>query len=128
MSAPAPNDRKYLESHEWHQLDNGVVKIGITQFAIDELTDVTYLEILKETGSISAGDVFGEVESVKATSELYSGIDGQVTEVNQAVIDNPSLLNEDPFDKAWLIKVTPSDLTQLDGLLDAEAYNATHSN
>jgi len=124
----SPNDRKYLSSHEWHkQEDDGLVKLGVSQFAVDELTDVTYLEILKQNGPIQAGEVFGEVESVKATSELYCGIDGEVVEINDAVVEEPSLLNEDPYDKGWLIKVKPSDPSQLDGLLDASAYDASTS-
>jgi len=122
----SPTDRRYLVSHEWHQLKDGFVLIGISQFAVDELTDVTYLDVRKSSGPIKAGETFGEVESVKATSELYSGIDGVVVAVNQDVIDNPALINEDPYGKAWLIKIEPSDPGQLDGLLSAADYDAQH--
>ena len=121
-----PDDRRYLESHEWHKLDGDVVSIGVSQFAADELTDITYVEFSKEDGAISAGDSFGEIESVKATSDLYCGIDGEVVEVNRAVLDNPALINEEPFGGAWLIKVRPSDPAQLDGLLSAADYEANH--
>lgn len=96
--------------------------IGISRFAVDELTDITYVEVTAD-GSVSAGEAFGEIESVKATSELYSGIDGQIVEVNAAVIDNPALINEDPYGKGWILKVKPSDTGQLDALLDATAYD-----
>ena len=121
-----PDDRRYLESHEWHKLDGDVVSIGVSQFAVDELTDITYVEFNKQDGVISAGDSFGEIESVKATSDLYCGIDGEVVEVNHAVLDNPALINEEPFGSAWLIKVRPTDPAQLDGLLSAADYEANH--
>ena len=101
----APDDRRYTETHEWHQLNNSIVTIGLSKFAVDELTDITYLEILHAEGSVHAGDAIGEIESVKATSELYSSVDGQITQINQAVIDNPALVNEDPYDKGWLVKI-----------------------
>jgi glycine cleavage system H protein len=119
----APDDRRYLESHEWHKLEGDTVTIGITQFAADELTDVTFVEFLKDSGPIKAGETFGEVESVKTTSELYSGVDGEIVETNQEVADSPGLINEDPFNRGWLIKVKPSDPAQLEKLMDASAYN-----
>ena len=121
MASPA--DRRYLESHEWHKTEGDLVVIGISQFAVDELTDVTYVDIRVASGAIARGDAFGEVESVKATSEVYSGVTGEVVEANQAVIEDPSLINSDPFGKGWLIKVRPTDLSQLDSLLDAAAYD-----
>jgi glycine cleavage system H protein len=122
----SPNDRKYAESHEWHKVEGDVVVIGISQFAVDELTDVTFVDILKKSGPIKAGQSFGEVESVKATSEIYSGIDGEIVAVNQEVINNPGLLNEDPWDKGWLVKVKPANVASLDSLLDAAAYDKQH--
>ena len=119
---PSPADRRYLESHEWHKPEAGVIAIGISQFAVDELTDITYLEVRVKSGPIAKGDTFGEIESVKATSELYCGVDGEVVEVNQAVIDNPALINEDPYGKGWIIKVRPSDAGQIEGLLEAGEY------
>jgi glycine cleavage system H protein len=118
---PAPDDRLYLESHEWHKPEGDLVVIGISRFAVDELTDITYLEVTAE-GAIGKGDPLGEIESVKATSELYCGIDGEVVEVNQAVVDDPSLINRDCYGEAWIIKVRPTDAGQLDGLLSAEEY------
>lgn len=120
------DDRRYLESHEWHKVAGGVVTIGVSKFAVDELTDITFLDIARKSGAIKAGDTFGEIESVKATSELYCGIDGEVVEVNQAVIDSPETINEDPWDKGWLIKVRPSDAKQVDKLLGAAEYDKLH--
>lgn len=120
----SPDDRRYLESHEWHKLDGEVVSIGISRFAVDELTDITYLGVTRSTGPIKAGETFGEIESVKATSELYCGIDGEVTAVNQQVIDKPEIINEDPYGKGWMIQVKPSNPSQLEGLLDAKTYDS----
>ncbi len=120
------SDRRYLESHEWHKLDGGAVLIGISQFAVEELTDITFLDITRKSGAVKAGDTFGEIESVKATSELYSGIDGEVIAVNDELLANPEKINENPWD-AWLIKIQPSNPAQLEQLLDAAAYDAQHS-
>jgi len=116
-----PDDRRYLESHEWHKPQGDLVVIGISQFAVEELTDITYLEVTAE-GTIGKGDSIGEIESVKATSELYCGIDGEIVEVNQAVVDDPSLINRDCYGEAWIIKVRPTDPGQLQGLLSPEDY------
>ena len=123
---PSPDDRRYLESHEWHKLEGDVVAIGISRFAVDELTDVTYLEIVIQDGRIEAGQRFGEIESVKTTSELYCGIDGQVVAVNQDVIEHPELINDDPYERGWIIKVRPADSGQLDALLTAQEYDRQH--
>jgi len=120
--AASPSDRRYLETHEWHKPEGGLVVIGVSKFAVDELTDITFLDIKKKSGAIKAGDSFGEIESVKATSELYCGIDGTVESVNQAVLDNPAIINEDPYEKGWLIKIKPANPGQLDKLLTADAY------
>jgi glycine cleavage system H protein len=125
MAAPA--DRRYLDSHEWHKPDNdGNVIIGISQFAVDELTDITFLEIEATEGEISKGEAFGEIESVKATSELYSGNDGEDVKVKQAVLDDPSIINDDPYEKGWMLKVKPADQGQLEQLLQAEDYEKRH--
>lgn len=127
MASPAPDDRRYLSSHEWHKVEGDLVVIGISQFAVEELTDITFLDIEKTDGQIAAGESFGEIESVKATSELYCGIDGEVAEVNAAAIENPAVINEDPFGQGWLIKIRPSDAGQVDTLLSAEAYDSEHA-
>ncbi len=118
----APTDRKYLETHEWHQATGDTVSIGITQFAADELTDITFVQLPKVGAKLEANKRFGEIESVKATSDLYTGVSGTVTEVNSALSDNPGLVNKDPYGQAWMIKVKMSDPKQLDRLLPVEEY------
>jgi len=119
-----PTDRKYLKSHEWHKLDGDVCTIGITQFAADELTDITFVELPDSGKEISAGDSFGVVESVKSTSDLYTGVSGTVTEVNDKLGDEPELVNNDAFEGGWMIKIKVSDAGELEKLLDAAAYEA----
>lgn len=122
----APGDRRYSNTHEWHMLEDSLVVLGISQFAVGELTDITYLEVTRQSGSIKAGEVFGEIESVKATSELYSGIDGEIIEVNQRTIENPALINEDPYGQGWIVKINPTDSAQLENLMAASEYEARH--
>ncbi len=123
----SPDDRRYSQTHEWYKPEGELVTVGISQFAVDELTDITFLEILTTEGEIAKGETFGEIESVKTTSELYSALDGEVVEANQQAIENPALLNEDPYDKGWLIKLRPSDPAQLDALMTAEQYDQQQS-
>ncbi|MGP1345662.1 MAG: glycine cleavage system protein GcvH [Phycisphaerales bacterium] len=125
MASPA--DCKYTDSHEWHRNDSGVVTVGITKFAVSELTDITYAELKPVGATIEPGGAIGEVESVKATSDVYSAVGGEIVEVNQALIDNPSLLNDDPYDKGWLVKIKPADTAPLDALMDAKAYDAKYA-
>lgn len=120
-----PTDRKYLESHEWHKLDGKTVTIGITQFAADELTDVTYVKLPAVGDKVTAGQTFGEIESVKATSDLYSGVTGTVTAVNDALNNDPGLVNRDPHGEGWMIKVEVTDASELDKLLSQTDYLKT---
>jgi len=117
-----PGDRKYLKSHEWHKLDGGVVTIGITQHAADELTDVTYVDLPKVGAKVTGGKPFGVIESVKATSDLISGVDGEVTAINSDLNDHPDLVNQDPFERGWMVRVRPSSPSQADALMTADAY------
>lgn len=119
-----PSDRRYKDTHEWHKLDSasGLVSIGISQLAVDQLTDITFLDVKIKTGAIAAGAVFGEIESVKATSDLYVGIAGQVVEVNALAIENPAIINQDPYEQGWIIKLKPADAGALDSLMNAQAY------
>lgn len=119
---PVPQDRRYLQSHEWHQLAGDTVTIGITQIAADELTDITYVKLPAVGAKISADSAFGEVESVKATSDLYSGVGGTVTAVNTELNANPGLVNADPFGKGWMIRVKVTDPGQVAKLLSADEY------
>ena len=121
MSVPA--DRRYLASHEWHKLDGDICTIGITKFAADELTDVTFVSLPAVGKAVSAGNPFGEVESVKATSDLYSGVSGVVTEVNTKLGDAPELVNNDSFAEGWMIKVKLSNPAEHQKLLSASDYD-----
>jgi len=122
---PASADRRYSETHEWHKAEGNIITIGITQFAVDELTDVTYVDLPNVGKHVSAGNAFGEIESVKATAELNASVSGEVTEVNAAVKDDPSLVNSDPYGKGWLIKVKTA-APDLSALMTADQYNAKH--
>lgn len=123
---PAPADRKYTETHEWLRDDGEVVTLGITQHAVDELTDITYVEMRPKGASFKAGEPVGEVESVKATSDIYSPIPGEIVEVNAKLADDPSLLNSDPYGEGWLVRIKPADKSALASLMDAAAYEKNH--
>ena len=117
-----PSNLKYTATHEWIKEENGIVTVGLTDFAQSELGDIVFVEILPETGDpVTAKASFANVESVKAVSDVYSPVSGTVAEINSALADNPSLLNLDPYEN-WLIKV--SNVTGYDDLLDAAAYEA----
>ncbi len=123
MSA-VPDDRKYTQTHEWLLVEGQVVTVGITQYAADELTDITYVE-LPETGTdVAAVSAMGEIESVKATSDIVAHVSGKVIEINGALADEPGLVNTDPFGRGWMVKVQADDLSALEGLMDASAYAA----
>lgn len=116
-----PNELKYTKSHEWVRIEDGVATVGISDFAQDALGDVVYVNLPGEGDAVTAGESFGDVESVKAVSELLSPISGTVLEVNEELLDAPELLNSDPYG-AWIMKVT--ELGEQEELLDAEAYAA----
>jgi len=117
------NTLKYSEEHEWVALEGTTATIGITDFAADALGDIVFVELPEVGAEFSRGDVFGEAESTKSVSELYAPVTGTVVEINDAVVDDPALLNSSPFGDAWLIKVEVAD-GALDGLLDRDAYVA----
>ena len=117
------NTLNYTEEHEWVALDGTTATIGITDFAADALGDIVFVELPEVGAEFSRGDVFGEAESTKSVSELYAPVTGTVVEINDAVVDDPALLNSSPFGDAWLIKVEVAD-GALDGLLDRDAYVA----
>ena len=114
---------KYREEHEWVALEGTTATIGITDFAADALGDIVFVELPEVGAELSRGDVFGEAESTKSVSELYAPVTGTVVAINDAVVDDPALLNSAPFGDAWLIKVEVAD-GALDGLLDRDAYVA----
>mgnify|MGYP001439767251 FL=1 len=123
----SPDDRKYTKEHEWVMLDSAAANVavaGITDFAQDQLGDIVFFELPKVGDTVSHLGKMGEVESVKAVSDLFSPVDGVVTEINEKLLDHPELVNEDPFGEGWLIKATMEDTAQLDGLMTAAEYDA----
>ncbi|MHC4948398.1 MAG: glycine cleavage system protein GcvH [Planctomycetota bacterium] len=123
---PDPSACRFAESHEWFHLDGDVVTIGITRYAADELTDITYVE-MKDVGTrIGAGDPVGEVESVKTTSDVYSVVGGEVVEVNTALADDPGLVNTDSFGDGWLVRLRTDDAAPIDDLMDQATYDGLH--
>jgi len=121
-----PDDRRYSESHEWHKLDGDTVTLGVTQFAVDELTDITYVEMKPVGTIIEPGGAVGEIESVKATADVYSAVGGEIVEINPRFDDDPAVLNSDPFGEGWLVKIRAADTAPLDALMDAKTYLANH--
>lgn len=117
-----PNNYRYTKDHEWVVVENGVGTVGITVHAQDELGDIVYVDLPTVGATVAKGDTFGSVESVKAVSDLYSPISGEVAEVNTALNDAPEKLNADPHGDAWLIKVKLTDPAEVESLLSAEDY------
>ena len=122
MSFDVPTDRRYLESHEWTTTDGDTVRIGITDFAQDELGDVVFVELPDVGSEVTAEAEFGVVESIKAVSDLLSPVSGTVTAVNEELFDAPELLNQDPYGDGWMLEVEPSDESEFDDLLTADEY------
>jgi glycine cleavage system H protein len=113
---------RYAKSHEWANLQGDVCTVGITQFAVDQLTDVTNLELPKVGKKLEAGKPFGEIESVKAVFDLNAPVGGEVIEVNAAVAADPAIINQDPYDKGWMIKIKVAPGTTLAHLMDQAQY------
>jgi glycine cleavage system H protein len=120
----APKELKYTKTHEWVRVEGDTVVVGITDPAQHELGDITYLELPEPGESVTSGEPFGVVESVKAASDVYSPVDGEVVERNDEAIESPELINQSPYEKAWLLKVKLADPAQLDGLLSNADYEA----
>jgi glycine cleavage system H protein len=119
-----PDDLRYSREHEWVRTEDGTAVIGITSFAADELGDIVFVELPEVGSTLTQFGTFGVVESVKAVSDLYAPIGGEVVEVNETLRDAPELLNSDPFGEGWIAKLAPSDPGEIDALMDAEAYAA----
>jgi glycine cleavage system H protein len=117
-----PKKLRYSKSHEWAYLDGDVCTLGLTQFAVDQLTDVIYVDLPDVDDPVVAGDSFGEIESVKAVSDLYSPVGGDVLAVNEKLQNDPTIISQDPYDKGWLIKVKVDKGTTLDQLMTLEQY------
>ena len=122
MSFDIPDDCRYLDSHEWARRENGTARIGISDFAQDELGDVVFVELPSEGDDLAKGDDFGVVESIKAVSDLYAPVSGTVTAVNEALLDEPELVNDEPFGAGWMLDVELADESELDGLLSPDEY------
>jgi len=119
-----PSDLKYTKDHEWLRLEaDGTATVGITDYAQSSLGDVTFVELPEVDTTFAAGDAFGVVESVKAASDLYMPVCGEVIEVNEALEDAPESVNTNPYDEAWIAKIKLSDPSELEALLDAKAYS-----
>ena len=123
---PSPANCRYTESHEWHRTEGDTVVLGITQFAVNNLTDVTYVNMKPAGTKLKAGDAVGEVESVKATSDVYAAVGGEIVAVNAALNDDPSLVNTDPYGKGWLVKIKAADTAPLNALMDGKAYDGKY--
>ena len=119
-----PDDVKYAKDHEWARSEGGTVKIGVNDYAQDQLGDIVYVELPAVGDTFEKGEEFGSLESVKAVSELYMPIGGEIIEVNEYLEDSPERINQSPYEEGWIIKITPADIHELDLLMDKEAYIA----
>ena len=119
-----PADYRYTKAHEWIKVDGSVGTVGITDYAQHELGDVVFAELPKIGAAMKAGESFGTVESVKAVSEIYTPVSGEIIEINSKLVDAPETINKDPHGSAWLVKIRLSDPKELSGLMDAAAYEA----
>ena len=120
--AQIPDHLRYTDEHEWVKLSDDLVVVGITDYAQEQLGDVVYVELPSEGDEVMKGEPFGTVESTKAVSELFAPVSGTVEKVNHRLEDEPERVNRDPYGKGWMIKIAPSDPSELDELLDAESY------
>jgi glycine cleavage system H protein len=119
-----PDNLKYTKEHEWVRLEGDVAVVGITDFAQGELGDIVFVEVETVDETFEADEVFGTIEAVKTVSDLFLPVAGEVVEFNEAVEDDPALVNNDPYGEGWLIKLKVSNLADVEGLLDGEAYKA----
>ena len=122
--AQVPAGLRYTKEHEWAKLDGGVVTVGGTDWAQEQLSDVVYVELPAVGKAVRQSDAFGVIEAVKTVSDLYAPVSGEVVEVNTALADNPGWVNESPYEKGWMIRIKAKDAKELDALLDATAYGA----
>ena len=117
-----PEDRRYTQDHEWARLEDGRVRMGITDFAQDALGDIVFVQLPELGASLEAGGALGEVESTKSVSDIYAPVSGTVIEINGELGDAPQRLNEDPYGEGWICVIEPADPASLDALLDADGY------
>ncbi|MBS3778969.1 MAG: glycine cleavage system protein GcvH [Desulfovermiculus sp.] len=117
-----PDELAYSQEHEWAKKENDVVRVGITDFAQDQLGDIVFVELPEEGAEFGQGDEFGTLESVKAVSEVYLPVSGTIKAINSELEEKPELVNQDPYGQGWLVEVSPSDPGQLDALMDKSGY------
>ena len=121
---PTPTDRRYTNEHEWVRVDDGVGTVGLTDYAQDQLGDIVYVDMPAPGASVKQFEKLGEIESVKAVSDLYAPVSGQVVDVNEEVNDHPELVNQSPYEEGWLVRVRLANPAELEALLTAERYDA----
>ena len=119
-----PTNVKYTSEHEWIRVEGDVAYVGITDYAQDQLSDIVFVDIPTEGETLEAGEVFGTIEVVKTISDLFLPVAGEVLEQNEALADQPELVNTDPYGEGWIIKIKPTNAADVDALLDAEGYKA----
>ena len=119
-----PDDLRYSTDHEWAKLEDGKVRIGITDYAQDALGDVVYVDVPEVGRAVKVNDTFSEVESTKSVSDIFAPVAGTIVAANEALAEAPERLNEDPYGEGWICLIEPSDASELDALLDADAYRA----
>ena len=124
MSADYPSDLKYTKEHEWARIDGNMATIGITKFAVEQLGDITQVDLPKEGETVRKNDVFGTVESVKAVSDVFAPLSGKIVKVNSPLSDSPEYLSDDPYDEGWMVQLEMSSESELNDLMDATAYEA----
>lgn len=122
--AENPSDLKYTKDHEWARVEGELVRVGVTAYAVEQLGDVTLIDLPKVGAAVKAGERFGDIESVKTVSELFAPIHGEVVEVNGELESRPELANDAPYGEGWMVVLRPSDPSELGGLMDAAAYEA----
>lgn len=122
--ATYPADLKYTREHEWARQDGDVVRVGITAYAVEQLGDVTLVDLPPVGSEVQAQERFGDIESVKTVSELFAPISGEIVEINGELESSPEMVNEGPYDKGWMVAIRPSDPAEIDRLMDAAAYEA----
>jgi len=119
-----PVELKYAKEHEWVRVEGDTAVIGVSEFAQEQLGEVVYVDMPSQGDSVSAGETFGEIESVKSVSELYSPVTGEIVKVNEALGDTPEIVNQDAYGAGWMVQVRLDDVSEVDGLMSAEEYEA----
>jgi len=124
MSYQFPGNFNYADTHEYVSEENGLLKIGVSEFAIDQLGDIVFVELADEGATLEKGETFGTIESVKAVEEVYLPFSGEIVSVNESVIDNPELLQNDPIGEGWVIVIKPNSKVSFDDLMTSDAYKS----